>query len=169
VTRSQLTVCPFCAATTTPESQCVPDSVDGSRSQHILGLLRGLLWESETCRNGQDRVVGTAPQGNLKPARVYNHQKHPHARVYLTPPSHPPPICQAGSTLPRELVDLCEERLLESAVVGTEETTVHCTNYYKSFESTKHDQSCAIFPPKFRHRIDEIPVRTLNQPLYTTL
>ena len=155
---------PFCACTP-QENQ---DAVDGNHSQHLFGLLRGLLWESETCRNGQDRVVGTAPQGNLKPARACNHQKHPHARLYLTPPSHPPPICQAGAMLPRKLLDVCEERLLESAVVGTEETTVklHCTNYHKSFESTKHDQSCVTFPPKFRHRIDEIPVRTLNQPHY---
>jgi len=76
VTRSQLTVCPFCTATTTPESQCIPDSVDGSRSQHILGLLRGLLWESGTCRNDQDRVVGTVRQGNLKPTCTITKSTH---------------------------------------------------------------------------------------------
>ena len=43
-----------------------------------------------------------------------------------------------------------------------------CKKYHKSFKSTKHDQSCATFPSKFLHRIDEIPVRTLNQPLYNT-
>ena len=63
-TRPQLTVFPFC---TPPETRCLPEAVKRNCSQSILWLLWGLQWESETCRNGQDRDVGTAPQGNLKP------------------------------------------------------------------------------------------------------
>ena len=46
-----------------------------------------------------------------------NHQTHPHDR-FVVPPSHPPPIRQAGSTLPLEQLEVCEKRLRKSVVAS---------------------------------------------------
>ena len=111
----------------------------------FLGCCGGRKRASDIARNGLlqllRKVIGEASTG------VRNHQKHPHAR-FVVPPSHPPPIRQAGSTLPLKLLELCEGRVQEFALVGTERprlTLLSTTNYHKSFESAKPDQAVPLF------------------------